>query len=308
MLACPPTPTYVVFSLTSTMCPELMRPPLDMLWMSVSSRSSMSVFCGTLSVGSRLMYDGCRRGMSGRGGAGVRGYLVSAPAGDVGDLRWAEMSFCLEPPPVLPAEVLDAPFLCLRCRSVSSLCSLIRIDLRDGLISSVLCVLDDRDCRPPDAAALPLSRSCSDSDSLERPEEEEPDENMGRATMALPLPMLIISLGAEPSLAFSSELDLRASLRRVPKSFRIGRRGEKWPSESYRQAMRYVPGAARVDRTQRRELMKALATLLGNRCQDDCLKPACLRSVSCSRGVFSSKVAAPAAPVSSGFWELGWEW
>lgn len=113
-----------------------------------------------------------------------------------------------------------------------------RIDLLDGLISSALCALDDRVCRPPDAVARPSFRSCSDSDSLERPEEEEPDENMGRAAIALPLPILIVSLGVEPSLAFSSELDLRASLRRVPKSFRRGSRGEKWPSELYRQAIR----------------------------------------------------------------------
>ncbi len=69
------------------MCPVLILPPLDMLWISVSSRSRMRVFWCARSVGSTLRYDGCRRGISGRGGAGVFGYLVRAPAGEVGRLQ-----------------------------------------------------------------------------------------------------------------------------------------------------------------------------------------------------------------------------
>ena len=65
----------------------------------------MSVFWCFSGIGSKLRYDGCRRGISGRGGAGVLGYLVRAPAGDVGDLSCAEMSGVARCPdfPVLDA-------------------------------------------------------------------------------------------------------------------------------------------------------------------------------------------------------------
>src|SRR5512140_3883704 len=143
--------TYVVLSRTSTMCPELIRPPLDMLWISVSSRSRISVFWCLMSAGSALMYDGCRRGISGRGGAGVLGYLVSAPAGEVGDFSCAEMSPVGPPDPAplpLARALADCAFLCFRCRRASSECSFILIDRRAGAISSVSCSDLDRKCLP----------------------------------------------------------------------------------------------------------------------------------------------------------------
>ena len=61
--------------------------------------------------------------------------MVRAPAGEVGDLSWAEMSFGPECVPELEEE--DCDFLCLRCRRESSECSFILIERRDGAISSV---------------------------------------------------------------------------------------------------------------------------------------------------------------------------
>lgn len=178
------------------------------------------------------MYEGCRRGISGLGGAGVRGYLVRAPAGDVGDLSCAEMSFGFELPPAPPRELPDWLFFCLRCRRDSSLCSLMRMDLLDGLISSELCGGFAREFRRPDPLLFPMTRSWSDSDSLERPEDDEPDDITGRADMALPRPMLMVSLGSEPSLLFSFAAAVGGCFRYAPKIRRSGSREEKLPSSS----------------------------------------------------------------------------
>lgn len=149
----------------------------------------------------------------------------------MGDLSCAEISFCLELPPALPREPTDCPFLCLRCLSVSSLCNLMRIDLLEGLISSEVCDFE-RELRRPDPALAFSPRSWSDSDSLDRPEDEDPDENTGRLAIALPLPIFMVSLGVVPPLFFSLEAAFRSLLRFAPKSLRKGSRGEKLPSSS----------------------------------------------------------------------------
>jgi hypothetical protein len=164
------------------MWPVLIRPPLDMLWIKVSSRSRISVFwfLGEGSTRLRLRYDGCRLGINGRGGAGVLGYLVRAPTGDVGDLSCAEMSG-VAPSPCAALGADGWLFRCLRCRRASSLWSLIRIDRLAGAISSAPDDLD-RECRLdctldlPDADALPTS----DSDSDDIPDEKDPEERVRR--------------------------------------------------------------------------------------------------------------------------------
>lgn len=61
------------------------------------------------------------------------------------------------------------------------------MDRLEGLISSELCRDLDRGCLLLD------SLSISDSDSLESPDVEEPDDGIGRVVMAFPRPMLIVS-------------------------------------------------------------------------------------------------------------------
>jgi hypothetical protein len=67
-----------------------------MLWINVSSRSSIKVFWASLPLDAfAIEYEGCRRGIKGLGGAGARGYLVMEreAAGEVGDFKVAgEMS------------------------------------------------------------------------------------------------------------------------------------------------------------------------------------------------------------------------
>jgi hypothetical protein len=68
----------------------------------------MRVFCVSLPLGgSGRVYEGCRRGIKGRGGAGARGYFVmrSEAAGDVGDLRVAG--------DISPAAIAPEPLLCV---------------------------------------------------------------------------------------------------------------------------------------------------------------------------------------------------
>lgn len=178
------------------------------------------------------MYDGWRRGMSGLGGAGVLGYFVKAPTGDVGDLRCADMSFCSGLPVAPRRELVDCPFLCLRCRRDSSLCSLILMDRREGLISSELCKDLAR------GGLLLESLSISDSDSLESPDVEEPEDGAGRVVMAFPLPMLIVSprveLGRSSNAAFSciAAAILRGSAWYAPKSLLNCSQGAKCPCSS----------------------------------------------------------------------------
>src|SRR3569833_1234716 len=76
------------------------------------------------------------------------------------------------PPP--PLALADCALRCLRCRSESSLCSLIRIDRRAGAISSWSGGDLDRPWwwRPP-ALLPPPRRSTSDSDSDDRPDDDE---------------------------------------------------------------------------------------------------------------------------------------
>ena len=64
----------------------------------------MSVFWVKFALGtSGMVYDGWRRGMSGLGGAGIRGYLVisSDAAGEVGDFRVAGDISPIAPEPLL---------------------------------------------------------------------------------------------------------------------------------------------------------------------------------------------------------------
>ena len=137
----PFTPT-VVWSLTSTMWPEDMRPPFAREWMRVSSRSITRVFCKRVEEEDRCEgdaedeYEGWRRGMRGRGGAGARGYLVRRrdAAGEVGDLRAAAAADVCWVSVVFPVGFFGRFKL---ERAESSFLSLIRIDLRVGVASSV---------------------------------------------------------------------------------------------------------------------------------------------------------------------------
>ena len=157
------------------------------------------------------MYDGCRLGISGRGGAGVLGYLVSAPAGDVGDFSCAEMSPGADPDlaPLLPVRALaDCAFRCFRCRSASSECSFILIDRRAGAISSVSCSDLDLRCFPLVARLPPcLVPSASGSDSDDSPDSDEPLEPATLEPAApLRLPPSNICFSDMAALSWSSML------------------------------------------------------------------------------------------------------
>ena len=70
------------------------------------------------------VYDGWRRGISGLGGAGARGYFVSKreAAGEVGDLRAAgEISGGEIAPEPLLCELVDCDLRCFLCLKLSSL-------------------------------------------------------------------------------------------------------------------------------------------------------------------------------------------
>lgn len=85
------------------------------------------------------MYEGWRRGMSGLGGAGARGYFVidKDAAGDVGDFNAAgDISGAAMAPEPLLCVLVDCALRCFRCRRLSSLCSFMRIERRAGAISS----------------------------------------------------------------------------------------------------------------------------------------------------------------------------
>lgn len=119
------------------------------------------------------MYDGWRRGIKGRGGQGVFGYLVKAALGEVGDLSCADKSGGAREFLALN----DCDFLCLR--RFSSLFNLIRIDRRAGPGSSSGCRDLDRACRfeAVELRRLPLLRvPISDSDSEDMPEDDDPED------------------------------------------------------------------------------------------------------------------------------------
>lgn len=83
----------------------------------------MRVFCDILPLGvSGKVYEGCRRGIRGRGGAGARGYFVIRrdDAGDVGDLSVAGDISAIAPEPLL-CVLVELDFLCFRCLKLSSL-------------------------------------------------------------------------------------------------------------------------------------------------------------------------------------------
>ena len=84
-------------------------------------------------------YEGCRRGISGLGGAGARGYLVRPrdDAGEVGDLRFAAVTISGDFSPVSTAPIVVScvPF-CFRRRAASLLFNFIRIDRLVGVVSS----------------------------------------------------------------------------------------------------------------------------------------------------------------------------
>lgn len=102
-------------------------------------------------------------------------------AGDVGDLRVAgEISLPAIAPDPLLCVLVDCAFRCFRCRTLSSLWSLILIERLAGAISSEACSDFERVCRAEadndDCSVSLMDRSRSDSDSEDRPDEEEFDE------------------------------------------------------------------------------------------------------------------------------------
>lgn len=158
----------------------------------------MRVFCASLPFeASGKVYDGCRRGISGLGGAGARGYLVieREEAGEVGDFRASgEMPPDGKSPDTLPWDAVDCALRCFRCRIESSEWSFIRMDLRAGAISSEFCIDFDRVCRAGELAS-PYSSSLigrSDSDSEDNPDDDELD--IGRLMDLTGLRRLDISL------------------------------------------------------------------------------------------------------------------
>lgn len=121
------------WNLTSTMCPVLILPPLAMLWINVSSRSMISVFLG-VSVLCVRIYEGWRLGTSGLGAAGARGYFSFVAAGLDGDLREFATAATLSSCVWEDCELFD---ICLVRLRESPLCSLIRMDLFAGAVSSL---------------------------------------------------------------------------------------------------------------------------------------------------------------------------
>ena len=161
----------------------------------------MRVFCDSLPLGtSDWVYDGWRRGISGLGGAGARGYFVieREAAGDVGDLRVAgEISFVEIAPEPLLCVLVDCALRCFLCRKLSSLWSLIRIDRLAGAISSGFCRDFDRVCRAEPDAARSVSltvRSRSESESDDMPDEEEFEEVALDTLMEVSLPVALFLL------------------------------------------------------------------------------------------------------------------
>jgi hypothetical protein len=82
-------------------------------------------------------------------------------------------------------------------------------------------------------------------------------------------------------------------------SFRICVKGAKLPRSSYRHAIRYTPGAAKVDKTQRTESRKAIEMVLGILCHERELELEWMLS-SFSKGVFSLKVESSSSFSASG--------
>jgi hypothetical protein len=95
-----------------------------MLWIKVSSRSKISVFWARLPLeASGKVYEGCRRGSRGLGGAGARGYfvIISEAEGEVGDFNVAgKISVDEVAPAPLLWEFIDWVLRCFRCRTGSS--------------------------------------------------------------------------------------------------------------------------------------------------------------------------------------------
>jgi hypothetical protein len=201
--------------------------------------------------------------------------MRSEAAGDVGDLRVAgEISPAEMAPEPLLCELADWSFRCFLWRRLSSLWSFMRIDRLAGAISSEPCNDLERVWRPelPDAewSSSLINRSKSDSDSEDIPDEDELEENLDafadpRRPEAL-FPLLCSSNGFPTSMAeIPRACVIEALLGLVEKadpSFKICEKGAKFPLSSYRHAIKYTPGAAKVDSTQRIE-SKKLREVLG---------------------------------------------
>ena len=130
-MTAPPTPTGFE-SLTSTMCPVLIRPPFAIECIKVSSRSIIRVFFPTLALEiEAVAYEGSRLGIKGLGGAGARGHFVKCDGAEVlvGDLIVSIVSWvCREPIEARSLPLVSSALRCFRFLSASSLIAFIRID------------------------------------------------------------------------------------------------------------------------------------------------------------------------------------
>lgn len=230
----------------------------------------MRVFCVNFPFGgSCRVYDGWRRGIRGLGGAGARGYFVKEreEAGDVGDLRVAG--------DISAGEIAPEPLLCVLdgcdlrgflCLKLSSLWSLIRIDRLAGVVSSESCCDFDRVWRvePPSwcRSASSSIPSGSDSDSDESPDDEECEAkvlgNLAESRLPAAFFPFLWTLNelwssADETPSASAVDELADPPKKTAPSLRICENGAKFPLASYRNAIRYTPGAAKVDSTQRME-------------------------------------------------------
>lgn len=174
------------------------------------------------------------------------------------------------------------------------------MDRLAGAISSELCKDFERLWRLEveevcSASFLGLSRS--DSDSEDTPDDEELDDNflelltVPRLPVLLPLPF---SPDFRPSSSATEETPDACTVdpRLAPpeKALRICVNGAKFPLSSYRHAIKYTPGAARVEKIQRMESIKANEILVGISSHPDAPELCFMPSTFSRKGLDSSIV------------------
>jgi len=150
------------------------------------------------------------------------------------------------------------------------------MDRLAGAISSEFCNDLEREWRladdAPDSPFSLMDRSRSDSDSEDMPDEDELDDTALVPFVQVRLPNVLFPLFCSPTAfpssvaaipkAWAVDARLAPPEKAVP-NFRICEIGAKLPLSSYRHAIKYTPGAARVEKIQRIESKKATEILLG---------------------------------------------
>lgn len=141
------------------------------------------------------------------------------------------------------------------------------------------------------ASSLGLSRS--DSDPEDTPDDDEFDDIFLELLTDPRLPFVLLPLPFSPDLLPPSSADevpgaVDPRLAPPEKALRICVNGAKFPLSSYRHAIKYTPGAARVEKIQRIESIKANEILVGINSHPDAPELCFMPSTFSRRGLVSS--------------------